>query len=226
VQIGLEDEIRQVSRWLDELAPAEHIFFVPGNHDVYAADSWASIRRFWNSVLPVPVENLKDTPTSAYPIIRDTGGIQLIGASSACVTPIFSARGALGKRQLNRLSEQLQAGRRESRLCCLVIHHPPLPKMAKWRRAVKEVQALKSLLTEQQPALVLCGHLHHNTETLQGKSRVYCTSSASSMNNASYRVFDIDKTDTGWNLRMQLKTITADGKQCETQTDQSWDYSG
>jgi 3',5'-cyclic AMP phosphodiesterase CpdA len=222
VQIGLDDEIRQVSNWLDELAPSEQIFFVPGNHDVYAADSWASMRRHWSSVLPTPVNDIEDTSTSAYPLIRNIGGIQLIGVSSACVTPIFSARGAVGKRQMNQLWKQLQECQLKSRLSCLVIHHPPLPEMAKWRKALKEVHALKSLLQEHQPALVLCGHLHHNTETLLGKSRVYCTSSASSTRNASYRVFDVEETDRGWNFRMQLKTITTNGKQCTVQADQSW----
>jgi 3',5'-cyclic AMP phosphodiesterase CpdA len=109
VQIGLEDEIRQAGDWLAELAPAQHIFLVPGNHDVYANDSWAAVRQYWNFVLPAVPAGFADVPHSAYPMVRDFGKLRLIGVSSACATPVFSARGALGRAQFGRLVRLLES---------------------------------------------------------------------------------------------------------------------
>src|SRR3972149_3354405 len=66
IQIGLEQEIREVSSWLAELAPSQQVFFVPGNHDVYARDSWKALRHHWNFVLPTAANGVPDSSTSAY----------------------------------------------------------------------------------------------------------------------------------------------------------------
>lgn len=202
VQIGLETEIREAAAWLAELAPAERILFVPGNHDVYARDSWAAIRRHWQPWLPVAAE----TPAAGYPIVRDAGGVTLLGASSACVTAPFSARGALGAGQLERVASALRSARDAGRLACLVIHHPPLRGMTAWRKSLREVVALQSLIASTRPALVVCGHLHRNAAFREGATRVFATASASSVQDASYRVFDLDHRAGGWQVRMQLKS--------------------
>lgn len=226
VQIGLEDEIRQAGDWLTELAPAQNIFLVPGNHDVYANDSWAAVRRHWNFVLPAVPSGFIDGPRTSYPMVRDFGRLRLIGASSACVTPVFSARGALGRAQFSRLARLLEKSRAQGLLCCLVVHHPPLPGMAQWRKALKEVRALQSLIAAQQPALVFCGHLHYNLDRAEGASRVFCTASASSVQAASYRLIDIEPAGRDWNIRMQLKSIAAasgtSGATFEVVDQQSW----
>ena len=226
VQIGLEEEIREAGAWLKELAAPEQIFFVPGNHDVYARDSWSAVRRHWNFVLPEPRPGTSDSPTAGYPLVRDFGKIRLIGASSACVTPIFSARGALGQQQIGRLSNLMRESREHGFLVCLAVHHPPLPGMAQWRKALKEVRRLRELISLHQPALAWCGHLHHNRHVREGDSNIYCTASASSLLNASYRVFDIEETDgtvpVNWNIRMQLKSLTRPERKFKLAADQRW----
>jgi Icc-related predicted phosphoesterase len=172
------------------------------------------MRRHWGPFLPAMEVSASDGPAQGYPIVCDLGSIRLIGASSACVTPLFSARGSLGKSQLSRLSRQLSNARSEGRMPLLAIHHPPLPDMTSWRKAVKEVQALQSLISSDPPALVCCGHLHHNIERTVGDSRIFCTASASNRFDASYRVFDIESADQadepGWTIRMQLKSISGE----------------
>ncbi len=228
VQIGLEDEIRQVSGWLAELAPAQQIFFVPGNHDVYAKDSWTALRKHWGSVLAPMAAGAQDTSQSSYPLLRDIGSIRLIGASSACVTPLFSARGALGPDQLARLAKALREAREQGRLPCLAIHHPPLPGMAPWRKALREVKALKEMISAFQPALVWCGHLHHNRELMERDSRIFCTTSASLVQSASYRVFDIGQIMEGgrpaWSIHMQLKSCTPGTDGFHTVSEQRWNF--
>jgi len=229
VQIGLEEEIREAGEWLAELAAPQQIFFVPGNHDVYARDSWTAVRRHWNPVLPGPVANQEESPTSAYPFSRDLGKVRLIGLSSACVTPVFSARGALGQDQIERITLLLRETRESGRLACLAIHHPPLPHMAAWRKALKEIHTLKALIAEQQPSMVCCGHLHRNIELAVGATRVYCTASASSMRNASYRIFDIETDENAgnrsWRIRMRLKSISADGSNFIQTGNRTWNFT-
>jgi len=214
VQIGLEHEILEAGRWLAELAPPEQIFFVPGNHDVYARDSWPVIRRHWDFVLPPSVARRPDTSTAAYPFSRDLGLVRLIGASSACVTPVFSSRGALGREQIDRLMALLTETREAGMMPCFAIHHPPLPHMSPWSKALREIRLTKALIAAHQPALVWCGHQHQNMEAAEGQARIFCTASASSKKNASFRIFDIDpfrqNGRQGWNIRMRLKSITPD----------------
>ena len=206
VQIGLEEEIVEAAEWLKALAPPEQVFFVPGNHDVYARDSWNHVREHWNFVLPPPTA--ADTSRDGYPVVRDLGHVRLVGASSALVTPPFSARGALGAAQFQRLEAELLEGRKHGQVTCLAIHHPPLPGMEKWRKALREAPALQALVLRQQPAFVLCGHLHHNVAVLAGKTHAFCTASASHVHEASYRVFDIDTH----HVHMRLMTLAPDRK--------------
>ncbi len=229
IQIGLEQEIREVSSWLAELAPQQQVFFVPGNHDVYARDSWKALRHHWNFVLPTAANGVPDSSTSAYPFTRELGLVRLIGVSSACVTPIFSARGALGRDQFTRLARVLQQTRESGRMPCLAIHHPPLPHMSPWRKALKEVHTLKALISAQQPALVWCGHQHRNLEVTEGATRVFCTASAASVNQASFRIFDVDPSLHGgrqsWSIHMRLKTIAADGTRFALADEKHWSFT-
>ena len=219
VQIGLEEEIAEAGEWLKALAPPEQIFFVPGNHDVYASDSWGYVRKHWNFVLPPP--GATDTSRDGYPLRREFGHVRLVGASSALVTPPFSARGALGPEQFQRLEADLLEGRRNGQVTCLAIHHPPLPGMEKWRKALLEATALEALILRQRPAFALCGHLHHNVTVVAGQTRVFCTASASSVNEASFRVFDIDPH----HIHMRLMTITSDRRGFGPAEELEWQIS-
>lgn len=229
VHIGLEEEIHEVSSWLGELAPPEQIFFVPGNHDVYARDSWEALRRHWHFVLPAPVVGAHDSSTSAYPYVRDVGTVRLIGASSAGVTPVFSARGSLGQEQIDRLDILLGEARASGRMPWLVMHHPPLPQMSPWRRALKENHALRALLTARQPALVCYGHQHQNACFTQGAVRMFCTAPASDVETASFRIFDIEPVEQGgrqsWRIHMRLKSVAADGVSFTLVDEKRWVFT-
>jgi 3',5'-cyclic AMP phosphodiesterase CpdA len=214
VHIGLEDEIIEAAHWLRRLGAPEQVMLIPGNHDNYAADSQAAMNRHWCDYLPAQGVGVNDY-TAAYPVERTTGGLRLIGVNTSCVTRIFSAEGELGKAQLSRLRDALggpvsgPAGKSPGRseFTCLLIHHPPLPGMTKQRKALRDVGDLRLVIEEQQPDLILYGHLHCNREGQHGETRTFCTASASSITNASYRVFDLEKTDDGWHCHMRLMSL-------------------
>ena len=113
----------------------------------------------------------------------------------------------------------------DHRFQCLLIHHPPLPKMTQRRKALRDAGQLQIRLEENPPDLILYGHIHRNREHLFGDCRIYCTASASSVNNASYRVFDLDQDAQGWNCHMRLMTLdTGDetGSVFKVATESSW----
>jgi 3',5'-cyclic AMP phosphodiesterase CpdA len=205
-QIGLEQEIQQAARWLASLAPPGRLMLVPGNHDAYAEGSDALLLRAWAGYM----FNGNTSDMQEFPVLRRLPGISLIGLSSACVTPVFTAGGKLGKDQLLKLDAMLAQAAKERQLVCLLIHHPPLPGMTNARKALADAEDLQAVLDRHPPMLIFHGHLHHNREYVWGDSKVFCTAAASSVSDASYRVLDIHQQDGAWIVKMKLKTIAID----------------
>ncbi len=214
VHLGLEDAIIEAASWLQQLGSPEQVLLVPGNHDNYAADSLAAMRRHWCDYLPTQDAGATDY-AAAYPIEQTCGSVRLLGLNTSCVSRIFSAQGELGEAQLSRLRSALGGppsglpGQvpEPSVFTCLLIHHPPLPGMASARKALRDAKDLQLIVEEQQPDLVLYGHIHCNRQQQHGEVRSFCTASASSVNNASYRVFDVEKADQGWHCQMRLMSL-------------------
>lgn len=207
VQIGLETEISQAAGWLTSLGSAGQLMLVPGNHDIYAQGSADAVNQTWSEYLFHGEHTASVGQTGQFPVLRRLGQLDLIGLSTACVTPVFMASGKLGKEQLKKLAELLDQAESENRFVCLLIHHPPLPGMTKWRKALTDANALQAVLEGHSPMLIFHGHLHHNREQQWGDSRIYCTAAASSVSDASYRVIDIEDKGDSWSFQMTLKSV-------------------
>ncbi len=207
IQIGLENEIAQATEWLQQLGSAEEIMLVPGNHDIYAKGSAELVYREWSRYLFDGVQPDPVGAADSFPVLRKLGKFNLIGLSSARVTPVFMANGALGNAQLDKLDELLHQAASEDCAVCLLIHHPPLPEMTNRRKGLDDVDALQAVLARHPPSLIFHGHLHHNRELQWRDSRIYCTAAASSISESSYRVIDIEDTGDNWLIRMTLKSI-------------------
>ena len=228
VQIGLETEIKQATEWLTALGSTEQVMLVPGNHDIYAKDSADAVYQAWSEYLfhgdqagPAPVAD-------QFPVLRRLGKLSLIGVSTACVTPIFMASGKLGDEQLAKLAELLEQAAAEGQMVCLLIHHPPLPGMTKWRKALADADALETVLARHPPGLIFHGHLHHNRESQWSDAHIYCTAAASSLSDASYRVIDIEDRGDCWAFRMTLKSVAIEAAGdlgFVTIDEQSWQLS-
>jgi 3',5'-cyclic AMP phosphodiesterase CpdA len=204
VHIGLEQEITAAGEWLRQLAPPEKVLLVPGNHDIYAADSFHAVNEHWKSFLaasPVAADH-----ASGYPISRDLGPVHLTGVNSSLPTRIFSARGEVGEKQIERLPRTFSAGQ----VNFLLIHHPPLPGLTHARKALRDADAFGAWLANSRLDVVLYGHVHDNRSLELGDTRLYCTASASCREDASYRVFDVEQENQGWRVSMQLKQLDLD----------------
>ena len=196
MHIGLESEAAEAAAWLRSIAPPERLLLVPGNHDIYAPDSAGWLAHYWQDYLPA----------GGFPCRQDLGDIRIVGLNSAVVTPLFSARGALDSGQLSRLPAALD----RNRLNILLIHHPPLPGLTGWRKALREADELAVRFREAAPDLALYGHIHYNRSDDYKGVRLFCTASASGQRMASYRVFDISGAPGQWKVSMQLKTLRHD----------------
>lgn len=201
IQIGLDSEIEQAAEWLTGLGPPDQVMLVPGNHDVYARGSATAVHDRWAEYL------FRGGLPGHFPVLRKLGKLSLIGLSTACVTPVFMATGKLDTRQLEELSRLLETAAAERQLTGLLIHHPPLPQMTDWRKALANAQALQDVLEGFPPALIFYGHLHHNRSQKWRNSQIFCTAAASSINDASYRVIDIEDSGDHWSCHMALKSI-------------------
>ena len=257
-QIGLPEEIATARQWLESLGPPERVALVPGNHDYYRADSWSALSDQWADYLgldrsgsgtarrarpaghaadakPVPGRQPCAGPLLAFPWQRRLdgpgGGITVIGLCSAYPAPLLLADGRLGAAQLGRLDGLLSCA---PGFRCLILHHPPLPGMAPWRKALRDAKQLRRLIVQHRPELVLHGHLHRNQEGPElAPTRIFATASASSAAAkaaASYRVFDIEPVPSGtsgqdteeaWSVVMRLKGLTA-GSQLRVLQESAW----
>lgn len=209
VHIGLDSEITQAADWLTTLGSAGKVMLVPGNHDIYSKGSEEAVFQQWSDYLFQPANGSEsEQPAGQFPVVRKLGKLSLIGVSTGCVTPVFMATGKLGNEQLQRLAELLQQAASEGQMVALLIHHPPLPGMTNWRKALVDAAALEAVLKQYPPSLIFYGHLHYNRDQQWGDSRIYCTASASSVSDASYRVIDIDDGDNYRSFRMNLKSLS------------------
>lgn len=208
VQLGLAGEIDEAVQWLASFAPLP-LVLVPGNHDLYQADSVAAVHTAW-----VPWLGATAAAPAVFPRIWRHGDITVIGLNSSAPRAFWSAAGRIGTAQLARLEHCLHASR--GTLRCVLLHHPPLPGQCARRKALDDAPALSALLGTEGVEIVLHGHLHHNTEHLLApRTRVLATASASNAardGRASYRVLDIHSRADGWQVDATLKTLPEQGE--------------
>jgi len=211
------------------LGSAGKVMLVPGNHDTYGKGSAEAVFQSWSDYLFQTVHGSEpEQPAGQFPVVRKLGKLSLIGLSTGCVTPVFMATGKLGDEQLQRLAELLRQAASEGQMVVLLIHHPPLPGMTNWRKALVDAAALETVLKQYPPSLIFYGHLHYNRDQQWGDSRIYCTASASSVSDASYRVIDIEDGDNHRNFRMSLKSLSIEAGAVPafvTIDEQSWQVS-
>ena len=201
VHLGLPVEIEAAARWLRSLGTPDRVFVVPGNHDVYRADSWPAVEEHWCEYLRLaPGPNAEPGYWAGFPTRLGIDGVEIHGLNTGLPTPVFMATGELGAGQCARLTERLAAGPSGS-LNILAIHHPPGAGAVPERKALKDRQRLAPAL--DMAHLVLHGHGHFNRVYRLGAAPVFATGSASK-SDAPLRCFDLARADHCWNVEMRL----------------------
>lgn len=130
---------------------------IPGNHDC---------RALMREVFPEMTGSGRDS----FGFCLDLPGWKLVGLDSRLPG---SASGRVGRRQVNWLRKELEAGSGVPTI--LFIHHPPVPVGCPWldRIGLEDAGQLRSVVeAAPQVQLVLCGHVHHEFRGRLGEVEV------------------------------------------------------
>jgi len=164
VNIALPREFINGESWLRNLGRPDWISFVPGNHDAYVPVQWdkgmGRLGDYMTGDLMVPGAVTTADIAMPFPYVRQRRNIALIGVSTAVPTRPGRATGVLGEAQIDALANILKNLRSKGFYRILMIHHPPLPGLAKRRKALTDAMGLKQVLEDHGCDLVVHGHNH------------------------------------------------------------------
>jgi 3',5'-cyclic AMP phosphodiesterase CpdA len=163
--IGHPTEFDETLNWLQELGQPSDITLIPGNHDCYVADEWDNTFKKWAPYFCS--EYKSDTSTSLqnsladiFPTLTIKGHTAFIGLSSAVQSAPLFATGSLGSKQIQKLRDLLNTLKDSNLFKVLLIHHPPVEGVAKWRKRLTDANELLKLFPTNGIDLVLHGHEH------------------------------------------------------------------
>ena len=209
-QLALPSEFDQARSILQALGPPQKVFVVPGNHDALVAVSWPESWARWADYMASDSANPQ--PQVEFPTLRIRGPVALIGLCTARPTPLLSAAGSIGTRQLQRLADILQETARQSLFRVLLIHHPPIPGMVSFHKRLMDAEAFAVIAKQHGAELILHGHSHlcsrAEMEGPLGRIPVLGISSASAASprpqrRAAFRSVRIARTTEGWTTTFQ-----------------------
>jgi len=228
VNIALPEEFRAARRWLESIGGPETITVIPGNHDAYVPflrNPWVAN---WEPYMLANEGGLVYTESHphAFPFVRLLGDIALVCLSTARPTMPAMSSGRLGRTQRQRTGEILEQLDREGYCRVVLIHHPPLPGLTDWRRALHDAAAFRELLMEKGAELVLHGHNHRvMTTMLEGRGGPIPIIGAPSASFASpdpnktarFNLFSIAPALHGkWHIAMRSRAFNPSGEVTET----------
>ena len=229
VNLALPAEFAQALAWLRGLGAPGEVSVVPGNHDAYVPLRRAQGVRLWADYMRSNTAGAAFAPAAEarFPYVRAFGRVALIGLSSARPTAPFVAAGRLGRTQMRRLDDVLAATGDAGLVRVVLIHHPPLPGLADWRRGLHDARALADILARRGAELVLHGHLHRFmlnwARSPRGRIPVAGAPSASAAASASdphaaharppaaYHLYRIAKSGSGHVIEMTQRGLIEGG---------------
>jgi 3',5'-cyclic AMP phosphodiesterase CpdA len=155
VNIGLPAEFANAESIIKRIANPQNMSLIPGNHDAYCRNSLPAMLHHFGSYM-----RGDDVEEVTFPYMRIRGKAALIGVSSAIPTAPFLASGAVGKTQMERTRQMLEAAGNASFLRVVMIHHPPYSEGAHFGRGLRDAPTFMKMLREAGAELVIHGHNH------------------------------------------------------------------
>ncbi|MCH9698443.1 MAG: metallophosphoesterase [Gammaproteobacteria bacterium] len=212
--IGLPQEFDQVADWLPTIGTAQQVTLVPGNHELYVNSKWQDSFAKWQNYLGSD-QTEPGQFRIEYPTLRIRKHVAFIGLNSAYASLPFLATGRLGTHQLDRLQKILIDTGQQGLFRVVIVHHPPLPGLTRWRKRLTDAANLQQIIFEHGAELVLYGHTHNTTyREIKGKDGVVIPivslSSASSVSDqeerkACFAEFKVKRLGNGqWQIQNKL----------------------
>jgi 3',5'-cyclic AMP phosphodiesterase CpdA len=219
VNLSLPIEYELAGEWLKTIGTPRNVTVIPGNHDVYVRRVTQAPAQYWSAYMT------GDDGVQRLPFLRRRNGAALIALSSGVATGPFMATGRLGKSQLSRLADMLEATRDAFRV--VLIHHPPTSPPQRHLRRLVDAPDLRSVLAEKGAELLLHGHDHQRALIwLEGPGKdipaigvpsASATAPHGDEDGAGYHLFNIDGEAGNWRCDMIARQRNADGTIGETE---------
>jgi 3',5'-cyclic AMP phosphodiesterase CpdA len=201
----LPAEVDKAEQWMAQLAEANKISLIPGNHDAYV-----------NGALDYAVEKWSrwmhdDDGETGFPYLHRRGPVNIVGLSSAVVTPPAISYGQIGQEQLEKTEKLLKKVQGEERPTILMLHHAPQDGAATEKRALADRKDLQAILKRTPVDLVLHGHLHYPVHALlEGPQKpipVLGAASASAIGKrkaaAHYHILELEQSEGKLEIKVQ-----------------------
>jgi 3',5'-cyclic AMP phosphodiesterase CpdA len=209
VNLSMTNEFAPARTWLEGLAAPDDATFVPGNHDAYVRAVVGLSERHWG-------DYMRGDEGETFPFVRRRGPVALVGVSSGLPTLPLAATGRIGDEQMARLGEALADLARENLFRVVMVHHPPIAGINRFRR-LADAPALREVLRARGAELVLHGHLHESSLTwLAGpRGNIPCigvpsASGAPDVHEepAGYNLYEIGGEPGAWRCSMIARCMT------------------
>jgi 3',5'-cyclic AMP phosphodiesterase CpdA len=223
VNIALAGEYATASAFLGLIGAGDAVSAIPGNHDAYVPGAARRARRAWASYMTAD-----DGEAGGWPYVRRRDGVAIVGASSAVATGPFMATGSFSEEQEERLATALDALGRDGLCRVVLIHHPPVKGATAWHKRLSGAARFRKVIARHGAELVLHGHTHQPTRLSipgpKGSVPVIGVSAATQRPDghhpaAGYNLFDIEKTNAGFEIHHRLMQVTPGGAFAETRTE-------
>lgn len=152
--MALEEEFEAAKALLAPVRAAARWLCIPGNHDVYTADSVGRFAAHFGETAPVRV-------------VEDGAAWVLVDVCH----PDWASRGWLGEAGRAQLREALGAG------AIVVLHYPLRNRRGEaygpWTRACVDAAEIEAICLEKGASAVLHGHEHHGFRTQAAGLPIY-----------------------------------------------------
>jgi 3',5'-cyclic AMP phosphodiesterase CpdA len=224
--IALPGEFDVGARFLAALGSPHDVSVVPGNHDTYVNLPWAQGLAKWNAYMTGDDAAAPDG-IKAFPYLRRRGPVGIVGLNTGEPEAWFLATGRLGQEQIARCEEMLAALGREGLFRLVLIHHPPQPGGAPWRKSLLDARAFREMIGRVGAELIVHGHMHRpmlgRILGPRGPVPVLGVAAASSdvtsyYGAGGYHAISISRANDAWSIDVEVRQLATDYASCKAQS--------
>ncbi len=221
VNVSAAFEFPRALAWIQKLGKPEDVSFTPGNHDAYVGvrfDNLSLFNAFMAGDMRRP-DTLADT--QSFPFIRLRRNVAFIGLNSASPQGLFKASGRLGPEQIRTLGNDLAELKSRGFYRVVMLHHPPLPGLAKPRKALVDAKELQEVLLSNGAELVIHGHNHRQMFNWLNGSAIHGVAAASSSGHkghepAAWHRYTVDRSKGHWRTIVAVRSFDRTSRRFET----------